>query len=429
MKNKIVDNIGSGSLLLAVAMLPFSVRICHWALILHILCWFADKDLKSKIQSAIANPIVWATSIFVCLHLLAMSYTEDQSNGWANLDKKLFLFLLPPVIASEKIFTPKFLQILLIVFIASCTLGTLICCINSFNVAVSGEPIWSTIGPTEYYRALHPNTSVWWKSFTYTALASGIGMHPTYLGLYLLVCISGLFYLLTIYSKQKVVIAFLASFLSIFIVFLGTRITILLLIVMVIVFINRQYKIHRWAVSGIALIVIVGLIWVNPIVRYRNLEEYTVKNLTWPPQGHASNSISIRTALWWTNLHAMTEVNALVGAGTGDVNKTMQEIATKYQLTNSIHTQDPHNQYIHTYLALGLPGLTALLVCLLLPLRYMWKRQNVFALLPLVAFAVICLTESALELQKGIVIFSLGVSIVGNVCRNWSELKSRISYA
>jgi hypothetical protein len=84
-----------------------------------------------------------------------------------------------------------------------------------------------------------------------------------------------------------------------------------------------------------------------------------------------------------------------------------------------LNTSDPHNQYLHTYIALGVVGLLALFAVFLTPLWILFRQKEFLACAGLMAFMLICLTESALELQKGIVLFALCVSIVGNQLKEW----------
>jgi O-antigen ligase len=180
-------------------------------------------------------------------------------------------------------------------------------------------------------------------------------------------------------------------------------------------------------VAGVAAMSVVVLL--NPLAFYRNLQEYTSSNFTIPPASLSDNPISIRTSLWWLSGQAISEINPVFGSGTGDVNDTIAILADKHNAHNILNTSDPHNQYLHTFIALGAVGLLALLAVFFAPLLMLFKQREFLACVGLIAFMVICLTESALELQKGIVLFSLFVSLTGNQFREWRFMTQRLKYA
>jgi len=70
---------------------------------------------------------------------------------------------------------------------------------------------------------------------------------------------------------------------------------------------------------------------------------------------------------------------------------------------------DPHNQYLQTWLELGLAGLFALLLCIFAPLFRPNVEQSYVAFI--LIFSLMCLTESIGERQKGIVFFTLFQSL------------------
>jgi O-antigen ligase len=90
----------------------------------------------------------------------------------------------------------------------------------------------------------------------------------------------------------------------------------------------------------------------------------------------------------------------------------MKATAKKYAITNSIGSNDPHNQFLDTLLRLGFVGLIVLLACFAWPAYWAYQNKDFFYLAFLAVFLMICLTETAFELQKGIVFFSLFNSLL-----------------
>lgn len=400
----------------AVALLPFSVRFCHLFLLLFIVACLCEGNFIQRGRIIVQNPLGWILPAFFLLHVVGILYSDNVSNGWANIDKKIAFGLAPLIIVSSKPFSKEEIKKLLWVFLIACVIGTIICLINAMVSSGSNVALWN-FGPPEPYVELHPGASNKWAYFSYIGLASGIGIHPTYFSFYLLVCV--LIALRTIDNRWLTmgVVIYLVAF----IVLLSSRIVVLATVITLITAKKETL------VAGVAAMSVVVLL--NPLAFYRNLQEYTSSNFTIPPASLSDNPISIRTSLWWLSGQAISEINPVFGSGTGDVNDTIAILADKHNAHNILNTSDPHNQYLHTFIALGAVGLLALLAVFFAPLLMLFKQREFLACVGLIAFMVICLTESALELQKGIVLFSLFVSLTGNQFREWRFMTQRLKYA
>jgi hypothetical protein len=404
---------------LALIFMPFSVQLCHLSLLLFIMTCLLEGNFREKGKLFIDNPLAWILPSFFLLHVAGLLYTGNIANGWANLDKKIAFVLAPAIIVTAHPFGKKDLERLAWVFVGGCVAATAICLINAFTTSSSGQPMWN-FGPQQPYIELHPGASPLWTYFSYTGLASGIGIHPTYFALYLYVC------MLVVMRLGGRMAPALITYLVIFIVLLSSRIIVLVTVFTIVgAIVGRKY----WLVGAGALAVIAFTLFLNPVAQYRNTQEYTKQNFNWPPAAFSNNPISIRTSLWWLSLRAVQEVNPVVGEGTGDVNDTMVRLADKFDVHNVLNTSDPHNQYLHTFIALGAAGLVMLFAVFLVPLRMLFRQRELLACAGLISFMFVCMTESALELQKGILLFSLFVGMTGNAARDWRFSTPDLKYA
>lgn len=424
--NKYISKARFITLGMAVAFIPFSVRCCHWTLLAFIIVCLAEGNLPEKWRVILKNPLAWILPVFFLLYLAGVLYSSNQENAWSNIDKKIAFLLAPLVIVSANPFTKKELQRIAWIFVASCFVGTVLCYTNALVVSSSGQPLWN-FGPAQPYLALHPDSSPLWPYFSYTGLASGIDIHPTYFALYLYVCMLVLIRSLATrfdWSYVAIVVYFL-----VFIVLLSSRIVVLVTVATVVAVVASSGGRKSWITGISALVIIAGTILVNPVAQYRNTEEYRKSNFSWPPAAISDNPISIRMSLWWLGFNAVGEVNPLIGTGTGHVNDTMAALSDRYDVHNTLNTSDPHNQYLHTFIALGAVGLSWLLVVFAAPLVILYRQKKFLACVGLVSFMCICMTESALELQKGIILFTLFVSLTGNAAREWRFSPQRLKYA
>lgn len=123
-------------------------------------------------------------------------------------------------------------------------------------------------------------------------------------------------------------------------------------------------------------------------------------------------STEIRASLWWLALKACGRTNPLLGSGTGDVIGLMEQTADAYEITNVMDTYDPHSQFLYLLIGNGIPGLLVFILYLVFPLICAWMVRDYLFLAFSFLFASLCLTESALEVQKGIAFFAVFQSLL-----------------
>lgn len=119
------------------------------------------------------------------------------------------------------------------------------------------------------------------------------------------------------------------------------------------------------------------------------------------------SSTALRIPLW-INAYQVIEDNPLLGVGTGDVRIALDSIYSKNKFKFALEKKlNPHNQYLQTGVALGLAGITSLFAMLLIPLYYSIRYRHFLFLSLLIIYIFNMLTESVLERQAGIIIFTL----------------------
>ncbi len=400
----------------SVAALPFSVKRCHGAIIVLLINWVAEGDWRAKLAIVRHSLLLQIFIGFFIIQFVGLAFSDSIFRGWFSLEKKIFLLLLPLALATSAVkLNHREVRRVMWVFVASCLVGTILCIFHSWQeagqLATPGAQVNNYLGTTPYFE-LHKDASEKWLAVSYASLASGIRIHPTYFSLYLAFCISFLLALFPIVTSrgQRAAILVLVLYLTLFVVFLSSRIMIagLAVIYLVVLLKTFQKRARAWSAAAMGLMFFfVAVLYVNPVTRYRNLEEVRASTFDIQPTGHYTNAAQIRVSLWWLALSCLPELSPLYGAGTGDVEKVMSRASEKYQITNSIQSLDPHNQYLYSLIANGLPGLAVLILALLVPAYWSWIQKDFLLISFLFLFSILCLTESAFELQKGIVFYAL----------------------
>ena len=129
--------------------------------------------------------------------------------------------------------------------------------------------------------------------------------------------------------------------------------------------------------------------------------------------GRSWRGKALRVAIWKCSADVLKE-HWFTGVGTGDVQDSLQKTYEnrKFYFASMYNRYNAHNEYLQILLATGLPGLLILLSCILYPLlNYRKKFSGNIYFLFLLLFAVVGMTESILEVNKGIIWYSFFNSI------------------
>jgi hypothetical protein len=411
-----------GALVLSVGALPFSVEICHAGLIFLLAGWALEGQWGLKIAIIRHSFLLQLVMAIFLIQLFGLAFSESIRDGWFSLEKKIFFVLVPVCLATTSIkLSAKEIRWVANVFVSACFIGTLFCLGNAWREAdlfLAGSGQVNPYLDGSSYAELNPLQSQTWLFFSYVGLSSGIGIHPTYLSLYLAFCILYLLYNLSSANAPSAQAGsyFLIVYFSLFIVFLSSRIIILGLSFTYLAVLISSIATKRRSVTLAVVLVSLGfslLIFFNPVSHYRNLQEIDRSTFRIEPDHEYTNAAQIRVSLWWLAVKSLDRWNPFVGSGTGDVKEAMRKTSEHYHITNIIKSLDPHNQYLTTLLGNGAPAAIVLILYLALPLYLSWLHKHYLLLGFSFFFCLLCFTESALELQKGIVFYSLFFPLLG----------------
>ena len=118
-------------------------------------------------------------------------------------------------------------------------------------------------------------------------------------------------------------------------------------------------------------------------------------------------STGIRMEIWKAAFHLIRE-HPIAGSGTGDVKDALME---QYRERNLVPVYskklNAHNQYIQTFVALGLPGFLILVAMLVTPFFSAFRRKEYLYISFLMIFGFSILFESMLETQAGVVFYAM----------------------
>jgi O-antigen ligase len=409
----------SYSLYVATASLPFSVTLCHLALLIFIASWLSEGGWMQKVNSIGENYSLLWLLIFGAIFIASCLYSDNTAGGYFAMEKKTFFFLLPvAVFTSTATFSKEFVRNLCLIFCVSCTVALLYCFAFAFwqtRLFQSGQIGAESINYFNSSTLWNGEQHERWMFFSYISLAGALTIHPTYLAMYAAFCIM---FLVNSFRKNmlsmqlRVVYCVVVLFLSIGVIFLAARVVLaaMCLFYLFIVakdFIGTRVTLKRVVVPIILLLVLLGGIVVNPVTRYRQVEEIIENGLSVTSNTNYSNSTGIRASLWWLSAKTFSDSNIIFGTGAGDVEQSIQRKAQQEKITNVLNSYNPHSQYFFILLSCGVLGLIAFVAYISTGVWQAWQNKDAVFFGFLLLFCAVCLTESALELQKGIAFFSI----------------------
>lgn len=143
---------------------------------------------------------------------------------------------------------------------------------------------------------------------------------------------------------------------------------------------------------------------------YETLWEWEAYKSTGDPNG---KSLSARVELWKTALRAIGE-NPVSGYGTGDVRQVIKKHLIRHDSKLLYYKQfGPHNQYLATALALGIPGLLWMLFAFFSPLFFYNKYKPSFLFYTLLGLMLLAaLNEDIFETQASVTFFAFAYHVL-----------------
>ena len=364
---------------------PIFTRLGTWCLIALIAFWVVVGGLELKNRANWAKPC-WPMLAFFLLHLLALTYTENISEGWTDIKSKA-VFLIAPTILCTVPFTGQQIHRIARTFV----IGTLLA-----NILYLGYATFQfAFLDADYY------------IFNYSNLTDPLQSHPAYMASY---NIFGIIYLLNdLFSKWRQkdklvlginIIAIL--FLWLLVILYISRMQVLAMcLILSIFFIWNFGKQKKWILALIFPI----LVWTCTFIAMSSfpmLEKRmnnALENINTPS--------NVRFELWDSGFNVAKQ-SPVFGVGPGDLKALLVQDYLKKDMPKLAEIQlNTHNQYLEAYAGIGILGLVSLLLIFIIPSLQAFKSQNLVILSFFAIIALGSLTECMLEVQRGSIWFGV----------------------
>jgi O-antigen ligase len=414
-KKLLISVLKNEELIFSGFLVGIAVSLIFWTLLNSILClsflayWlffvkkeFAWEDSKSR----------WIV-LFSLLYLVVVIgsfYSANKEETIFKLQQKSAFLLFPVILGTSRALSPKLLESTLNAF----SLAVLAGCVFCYGLSVF------YFFRTSQIQDLYGYSLVRLKDMT-----------PFVFGLCCLVAILHLLHGIFIHQNKaggfhlerfavRSLIGILLLFL--FLLALGNRNILFVSLGLIIFYCFKMLSALSHKV--LLLISIVGLtllaFWVNPYLKKQGQELLDFSNQNGillnkdSSLGKSWGGGQLREAIWKCSWDVVKK-HWVFGVGTGDAQDSLQAAyeKRKFYFASRYNKYNTHNQYLQETVTLGIIGLLVFLACLIMPMFVKFDvARKLFYGLFLVSFLFACITDTPLELNKGILLYSFFNSLI-----------------
>ncbi len=405
--------------LLFAFCIPVHDRLALLFTVLMVINWILTGSFRSRISRMIQDRkqrlvLLFASLFFI--YMIGLLWTKNLRYGSIDLELKIPLMLFPVIFSTSRslIFRGKRIINVFLVYMAGCFFSTMIFIFNAF---------------TKY---LQSNS---YDEFYYTRLA--MYQHTTYMSMFLNLALAMALFLL-LFRRQmlgmqvQVFLVALIPYYFILIVMLSSKagifcMAIVFMVSIIAMLLYGKKKLH--AIGLFAAICIAFAIAQSMFPSSFGRMKAVSHTISSRPQAgtNAIESTAERVLIWDAAL-TIVKQNLIVGVGTGDVKDAL---FAQYKLNSfksgTLMKLNAHNQYLQTFIALGLSGIIILLFGFIWPLWISLKKSYLIYVAFIFIVAFNFLFESMLERQAGMMFYAFFNTFLFSikeelrVCRSPSE--------
>lgn len=380
---------------------PFGMllnNIFYGLLILFCLLCFSIKQIKQNIYSSLIT-------ILFCIFFISLTfsliYTENIEYGLKILLRLSPFIIFPLIILTFSEYLNKDLLNKCLNFF---TLGVYVSILICLLFGVYQTYLWGAYNPLDESNG---------NFFSYFNLTDILRIHPIYFGCYVLLSISYLFTQIVqgkmITKQKKGLIIFGILSLIIFTFLLNSFMLIIILGILLVVFFVYCIK-NKIGLNWIILLFIFSIYptykasyFLQEKLKGINIvEDFTTRDYS----GEDFTAIKARNAKATLSIFLIKE-NILLGTGIGDSKDELLKVYKDYGFVHGVQNQfNSHNQYLTTFIGLGIIGFSTLLFSILVMYYEAFLFKNYMLLNFIIIISLFMLTESILERQAGIMFYT-----------------------
>ena len=365
------------------------------AIMLIMFFWILEGKYRQKFQQIRNDRFRQWTLLFALyyvIYLVGLLYSSNQFSALLNLQTKLSLLIFPLIFSTIDLDLIKSLRKRIIQFyILGCLFSSAILLLHSLILFYSNRSI-----NTFFYGELS-----WYH-------------HASYLSMFLVFAIGILLYRLytseeKIVRQQRILSISAIIYFSIIVVLLSSKAGLISLLLILLFHVGYLFFNKRIVSGSILLVSYILVAWA-----VTTQFDVTSDRITDAQRAISSNTLDKNSResttsrlLIWESAMSIIKQNVLFGVGTGDANDVLLQTYKSRDYSGILESRlNAHNQYLQTFIAVGIPGFLVLLIMLSVPLIQSLRTKNILYFLLLVLVSFNLLFESMFERQAGVVFYA-----------------------
>ena len=381
--------------------------------------------IYSSISDALTY-LVFFMFLIECIQIFKGEHILSKSNlRFLTLGASLFLLTLPHLIISEyKSDILMQLDQYTALFVFPIAFATLRFSENPerhiskvFLMAVLGTLISSIILFISALIRYHETSAI--SELYYIRL--GNGFHPTYLSMLTTLSLAiildrkTLKKYITLYRPLKYIVLVVVIWLIIFNILLASKAGVIVQLMVITLFAVRELVARRHINSAVLVLLLaistasIPTVFTYTATRFNLLAKSVVYSNENDNLLHLDNTTTNSRMNGWKASFDLIRQQPILGVGPGAIKEKLNKAYLARDLAYG--NRNPHNQYLQTWLELGLPGIVMLLLLGVVAAIFAIKEKNYLYLAFLLIIFINMFFESILERRLGVLFFAFWNSL------------------
>ena len=365
---------------------PNDSRVLSGIIIAWVVVSLFNIDRK-QLTNGITNKNASLLFLFFVITLISALFSKNKANAGFEIENKLSFILLPYLLFCFDI-PIQLIKRCIVSFVSGCFFASLLLIIRASYYSFNGQ--------SDY--------------FFYTLFSYFI--HPSYFAMYLILAIVlvVLFYRKWFTNQKSIVISsyFFVILFGITILLCGSKLGLISFVIIIPFLVLYQLKTFLNAAKIFLILFIIVILIVGSLKLFPNVFERLNSISTLNTNQLDKNSVESTAVrfLIWQEAIILIQNNFLLGTTVGDANDALYSAYKQNGLTGAFeHKLNAHNQFMQTFIGLGLIGFISLCLITVWQLIKAIKQKHflllIFSLLIILNFLV----ESMLQSMAGTLFF------------------------